>query len=673
MADALDFVDHTESELEEPKAFGFVTPGDYRHHSPVALAALNTAQLEQAGVIPSLTLSDGSTNASDATAPGDGNYQTVGDPKAGSADSQTDGPETPTAPGHAVETRATENDTPGDEKGDKPGEPPKPEAAGDGKQAAQPKPEVTLREIENDVVGTVKERTRVIDGTTVTVRTPEAEKYKYTRQVQIGDETINLKRDPRSGQKWYYSEMKDGAKVEQVKLHVAGLNSEDMASLQKELLPLLEKLRKEGSVSQYKTFDPNFFDPTFEDIGSGQRANGEGQNSKGFTIYLPVAKVAEVAATIDKLLVEKKLSLPADYKTGTVGDNSRAKTESKRVSVERDMFETVAEYPGGHRGARVDEKLQKELTKAYGLLGMNGNDLSWDALRQIEKDAGLAPEQLTYDRSGKMIFITPASAVLGNGEMYLDESKADKTPGKLTGRPAIYALYGMMDADPAQARIDEVAAEKSAAKPEAGKAPAAAKPAFSSTILEGLDQARDLAFDGPEVKTPEQVKQLLKNTLDQIDRTGDWSESKRDEFRDFQKAYADGVPEVVKAVHETIGLPVPGEQKVADGPIADSSVTDLKRDAVAVEQRTAAAAAVLREGPVKAALVKQGVKEEKASELAKDLVSEDEAKREKAAKEIASHYQTRGGMRAFMSEFKGRAGAAAIVAGTIIPQVIDKK
>lgn len=628
-----------------------VTPTDFRNFSPAEKSATNSTKLEQSGVIPTLTLTD-STSDTAAQGYGQKSPEQTNRAEAGTIDSERDSPQ-------------VVNEDPSNEKSEEPKEDAKPE----------PKPEVKVTEVTGTPLGTVQERTRVINGVPVIVRAPigRDQNNDLKREVDIGGERIKLEKQGRSGQKWFWSELKEGAKIEQVKLHVSGIDSEDVAKLQKELLPLLERMRKDGSVSQYKTYDPNYLDPEWANAEEREfsRPNGEGQSSKAFTIYLPTDKAAEVSAAIDRLLVEKNLSLPADHKTGTVGDYSRAKTESKRVSVERDTFEGARQYPGGSIGALLDDRLQKELTATYSLLGMNGKELSPEALRQIEKDAGLAPEALAYDRYGRLLMFTRGEAA-PNGQYYTDESQANKTPGKLTGRPAVYALYEMMDLDPAKIKMEDVAVQKAAAKSGVS---VRVDGRISSNVIEGLEAAHELAeYSGVEPKTPEQVKQLLKNTLEQMDKHGSWTETQRAEFVQFTKDYGAGVTEVVKATNKAVGLDSPALPKFQDfNPFLEESVQDLKKNAAPVERRTTAAADLFKEGPVKAALVKNGVEEERARDLAKDLVSADEERRERALREVASHYQTRGGIRSFVREAKGTAGAAAIVVGSVAPQILDRK
>lgn len=609
----------------------------------------NNFALEQAGLLPSLTLDFGN----DSQVPG------------------SDGSE-----GDRAEQNKN-SDKDGEEKGEsKPGS-----AAGSDAMSPSSKDvskttadsiEITRTQVENSVTGINDLRRRVVAGKEVTVSSPQHEKYKYDREVTIDGTSIKLKGD----RQWFWSERPQNFQPDFVKLHVAGTSPEDVAKLQAELLPMLEKMRKDGQVSAYKTFDPNFFDPKLDDdTRVGRPPDGKGQYSKAFTIYLPIDQANKVAAHLDKTLQDKGMTLPSDYRSQTVGDSTRVSTQSRRVSIERDLWENTRDRWQGLNGALLDEKLQKELTSSYALLGVDKEGmLSWEALRQIEKDAGLSSEQLTYDKQGRLMFVSrDQSGKLGgeNAPYYADESQAVKEKGKLTGRPALHALYAMAEMDAAQLQIEKAAAEKAeGAKPrsEPNEQPLTDR---EFAMKEGIAIAKKL-IEGGELRTERQVQLLLADALWEIERQDNWTQDRYEQFKEIQRLYRQGEPAVVKSVNEAIGLGQAAEPRTEKA-ATDKSIKDLKSEASSTEQRVAAETVYLREGAVRETLKAKGVSEEKARELEKGLLSPDKDQRENAAKTVADHYQSRGGLRTFMTEVKGRSGAAAVVGSVVAPFVFEKK
>lgn len=325
-----------------------------------------------------------------------------------------------------------------------------------------------LRRAEHARYGVVEERERRLEGASFKVRIPLEDQNKHIREVQVNEgPPIKLERN-RFTQIWFYSDATPGHTLEQVKLHVTGLNAEDVAKLQKELLPELEKMRAAGDVSLYKTFDPNFMDADWtadqRRVGAGPASKG--QLSKAFTIYLPTDKAEKVASAIDKLLAEKKLGLDEHYTTDTVGDATRSKTTSKRVSVERDLW-PVTVSQDRRTGALLDNQLSEKLTKEFSKYGVAADGkLSPAALEQIETKAGLRRGQLDYDLKGRLMFVSADRSGPIDGEnYYADEHRAIREKGQMTGRPALYALYRSADLEPAEIRIAEQRASKNISAP----------------------------------------------------------------------------------------------------------------------------------------------------------------------------------------------------------------
>ncbi|MBX9687347.1 MAG: hypothetical protein K2X27_11635 [Candidatus Obscuribacterales bacterium] len=346
--------------------------------------------------------------------------------------------------------------------------------AGAAKETAKDRPPVAEQRIGKMGGEKAIERVAVVDGQEIKIRTPTSYESDFKREVEIHGNKIQLHQT--IGQQWFYSETnydvpRDGS-AEQVKLHVTGIDAKDVAKLQAELLPFLEKLREDGHLQKYKTFDPNFMDGAWHDHPDrvGKPAGPKGNDSKAFTIYLPQSKAEDVAKLIDKFLAEKKLTLE-NFAGDNVAELTRNQSQSKRVSIERDMWEKTVSV-GGREGAVLDPALVKELHDKFGSHGITDGKLGSDALRAAEKAAGIKSGQLTYDREGRLMFAdaNPKSEKHPENRFYLDESKANKTEGAKTGRPAIYALYEMTNLDPAKIHLDAVREQKrlaaEAAQPE---------------------------------------------------------------------------------------------------------------------------------------------------------------------------------------------------------------
>ncbi|MBY0550541.1 MAG: hypothetical protein K2W95_24900 [Candidatus Obscuribacterales bacterium] len=327
-------------------------------------------------------------------------------------------------------------------------------------------PDVPVRDAKWRDGSAAEERARTVDGTEVKVRTPKD--GMPWREVEVGGNTVRLQR--RGGQQWFYSEGGNPTNG-QVKLHITGVSENDLARLHKELLPLLEEMRARGDVELYKTFDPNFIDGKWKNSKENHSSTPGplGQNSKAFTVYVPPHKAQEVAAAIDKHLKEKGLVLEG-HKGDVVGERTRQRSDSKRVSVERDHWTLTSN--GISDGALLDEALSRRIREKYAKSHGTTPEgrLTPAGLAAAEKAAGIEKGQLSYDKDGRLMFddANYGSDRASERRFYADEHRAVKEKGKLTGRPALYALYEAEGLDPAKIHTDEVKAtrEVAASKPD---------------------------------------------------------------------------------------------------------------------------------------------------------------------------------------------------------------
>lgn len=346
---------------------------------------------------------------------------------------------------------------PGDSAGSK-----TPDAAGDKSSGTKPdavsSAEARIQDAKWRDGSAAEERARLVDGVEVKVRSPKD--GMPWREVEINGKTVRLNQS--GTQQWFYSEgqvPKDG----QVKLHVAGVSEADLMRLQKELLPMLEEMRLKGEIDIYKTFDPNFIDGRWKTDKACYSTvpSPEGQNSKAFTIYLPQEKAEKVANLIDQHLKKSGLVLDG-HKGNSAAEQTRLKSESKRVTVERDNWKRTSN--GEVDGALLDEALSRKLHEKYAKTNGTTKDgrLTEDGLRAAEKAAGIKANQLCYDTEGRLMFddANYSSDRATNGRFYVDESQASKKKGHMTGRPALYALYEEFGLDPAKVYTDQLKSER---------------------------------------------------------------------------------------------------------------------------------------------------------------------------------------------------------------------
>lgn len=306
-------------------------------------------------------------------------------------------------------------------------------------------------------------RAGIVDGEHIKVFTPKAEEQKSgtdkpaeKRIYAINGREFEFQKD--DGLWFYYDPYKSADIVPDCKLHVTTAGPADIVRLQKELIPLLADLVQKGDVLLFKTFDPNHVDPQWVRANPEKCPKASGQRSKGFTIYVSKHKAAEVADRIDKFLKEKNLCLPGSELTGNLDDATRLKGESKRVSGIRDIWKLTKATIGGVQRdlAVLDSEVGAAALEKYGKYGTvevnGGKRLSPAALAALARDCGIAPGQLLIDQRGRLLFLskellkedsdkTHSGERNESGTYYADESHAEKTPGKRSGRPALYALY----------------------------------------------------------------------------------------------------------------------------------------------------------------------------------------------------------------------------------------
>lgn len=196
-------------------------------------------------------------------------------------------------------------------------------------------------------------------------------------------------------------------------------------------------------------------------------------------------------------------------------------------------------------------------------------------------------------------------------------------------------------------------------------------PRLTKPQLELMNEAaRAKEESGLHPRNREQVLAMLKTAANQMAKDDAPPESQR-EFEKLIRLYAGGNPEVEKAVHDRLGLRAagqrPGDKQAA--PLPDSSIRDHQADTVPVRDRAARVGRIIENGAIRDLLKKAGLTPDEAKRLEKDLFSDDKKVREKAQADIERAYK--GGYKAFFGDAKARLGAAAIVVGAILPEIIE--
>jgi LysM domain len=268
----------------------------------------------------------------------------------------------------------------------------------------------------------------------VRIKSPD----EYHRQYEVNGKSYDLR--GRDGDAWYYGKNL-GGDISPVKIHVNISGPEDLAAVQKALIPFLNDNpeAKELSVA-WKTFDPNAA------VGKGipdyHIPGSTGQSAKGFTVYARTAEdAARLEALLDKQLTAKGLGLKNPIETGNV-DIIRG--TSNRVGTVRDFYPLTRDAIGSP-GAAVDDGLAQRIETSVG----GGNKLTETQLRSVEEETGLKSGSLTYDKDGKLMLKMRMATKPRNGLIYADESRAEGEFGHMTDRPAIYALSRFFHWNPA--------------------------------------------------------------------------------------------------------------------------------------------------------------------------------------------------------------------------------
>ncbi len=297
----------------------------------------------------------------------------------------------------------------------------------------------------------VEQRQVTVNGHDVVISTP-TNALSNRRDITIDGRTIEL----RASNSWMMSNGHSDSNS-QVKLHITALDRMDCASVQVEMLPLLEALRLEGLVDVYKTFDFNYIDRSF----GGRFAPGPtGQGCKSFTVYVKPEHIQEVARIIDDRLLETRLSLDPETDTNTVGDYTRGDLASGRVTLERDSWAAGEIIRGDLRtcGAVLDQQLVDALRTRYAT-NADGT-FSRDTLFEIENGLGIYEAQLRYDTMGRLTFSdlnNDAHQFWTKHNVYVQEGGADRQTGLLTGRQAMYRLYDEFGLDPVEVAVENAA------------------------------------------------------------------------------------------------------------------------------------------------------------------------------------------------------------------------
>jgi LysM repeat protein len=262
----------------------------------------------------------------------------------------------------------------------------------------------------------------------VKIKSPSPNERVY----DAGGKQYDLRKSP--GDSWFYGKNTGSGDI---KIHVNVSGPLDLARVQRVLIPFLKDNPEANRLaSAWKTFDP-------EDGFASPREGGpspEGQNAKGFTIYAKTAEqLKELQALIDKELANNGLSTEP-IKTGNV---DIVEGQSGRVGTVRDMY-SLTRDSAGNTGADLGDELAGRIQAKFG----HGQKLSESELRAAEKKIGIEDDTLTYDRNGKLMLKVRDVTKPRNGKVYVDESGANKTPGALTDRPAMYAIAKFFGMDP---------------------------------------------------------------------------------------------------------------------------------------------------------------------------------------------------------------------------------
>ncbi len=236
-----------------------------------------------------------------------------------------------------------------------------------------------------------------------------------------------------------------GSHESPIKVHIGVQNATDLARIQPAVIdalrndPVLRRL-----VTGWKTMDPcHALNETARVYGVAP--SGQGQGAKGFTIYCANAENALlIQQRLSQILAERGLGLPAPVRSGNV-DSVDALTN--RVGVVRDSWPITSDARG-QEGYLLDVELSRRVHDHF--QRGNGQFLSAEQRRQLERDLGLRPNTVTYDHADRLMMrATSTSHLAYHGAAYATESGAVTAQG-LADRPALYALYRRFQLDPAE-------------------------------------------------------------------------------------------------------------------------------------------------------------------------------------------------------------------------------
>ncbi len=271
--------------------------------------------------------------------------------------------------------------------------------------------------------------------------------------VTIGGEEYELVRE--GGDQWYYGKEPPKVSKSPVKVHVFGVDAEDLGRLQEVLIPALNDSESglADLVTGWKTMDPRYA------VGdAGARGIGPGtsdQSAKAFTIFAGSAEHAlRIQSKIDQILsAHPELRLDEIIDTGNV---DRVAELSGRVGVCRELYIASPDSTPAKPLILIDKVLADRI---HADLGSTSGNLSYAQLRALEISTQMEPNTLSYDSLGNLVLkCGPKSSYQGDA-IYVPELGAGKgmdVDGKLkTDRPALYALaqrYGIDQADIAAGR-----------------------------------------------------------------------------------------------------------------------------------------------------------------------------------------------------------------------------
>ena len=220
-----------------------------------------------------------------------------------------------------------------------------------------------------------------------------------------------------------------------IKLHVEASSLNDLARLQKVLIPALSKDPELAAMVPLWKTDPRTFSKAMTTAEAD--APLKAQDAKAFTLYVKDPdRVKYVQEKLDSIIDKNGLSLA---KRADSGNLDLVTGKSNRVGISREKWEeasAIAENGKVFNGAKVGPLIEEKINARF-----HTERLSEEQLHTLEKETGLKPNTLMYANDGKMMLRSMNSnSSRSEGKMYLSESGSGKQFGELTDRPAMYAL-----------------------------------------------------------------------------------------------------------------------------------------------------------------------------------------------------------------------------------------